>query len=72
MRQRHIRSHEKQRQACRRGHYFVFIADRDHVFFEYTSKEARRVVREMFRGYSGYIQADALYSAVGARVGLSA
>jgi hypothetical protein len=54
-----IRSHEKQRQACRRGHYFVLIADRDHIFFEYTPKETSRVVSEMFRGYSGYIQADA-------------
>lgn len=54
-----IRTHEKQRQACRRGHYFVLVADRDHIFFEYTPKETSRVVSEMFRGYSGYIQADA-------------
>jgi hypothetical protein len=48
-----------QRQACRRGHFFVLIADRDHVFFEYTPKETSAVVEEMFRGYSGYVQADA-------------
>ena len=54
-----IRTHEKQRQACRRGHYFVLIADKDHVFFEYTPKETSRVVSDMFRGYSGYVQADA-------------
>jgi len=53
-----IGTHEK-RQACRRGHYFVVVADRDHVFFEYTPKETSRVVSEMFRGFSGYIQADA-------------
>jgi len=47
------------RQACRRGHYFVLIADRDHVFFEYTAKETSAFVEEMLRGYSGYIQADA-------------
>lgn len=47
------------RQACRRGHFFVLIADRDHVFFEYTPKETSVVVEEMFRGYSGYVQADA-------------
>ena len=47
------------RQACRRGHYFVLIADKDHVFFEYTPKETSAVVEEMFRGYSGYVQADA-------------
>lgn len=50
---------DQKRQACRRGHYFVLVADRDHVFFEYTSKENSRVVAEMFRGYSGYVQADA-------------
>ena len=54
-----IPSHEKKRQACRRGHYFVLIADRDHVFFEYTPKENSDVVAEMFRGYEGYVQADA-------------
>jgi transposase len=47
------------RQACRRGHYFVLIADRDHVFFEYTPKETSAFVAEMFAGYTGYIQADA-------------
>jgi transposase len=48
-----------QRQACHRGHYFVQIADRDHVFFEYTPKETSATLAEMFEGYSGYIQADA-------------
>jgi transposase len=52
-------SPDKKRQPCRRGHFFVLIADRDHIFFEYTPKETSRVVAEMFKGYSGYIQADA-------------
>src|SRR3954470_12850666 len=47
------------RQACRRGHYFVQIADRDHVFFEYTPKETGAAIGEMFKGFSGYVQADA-------------
>ena len=54
-----IRTHEKVRKPCKRGHYFVHIADRDHVFFEYTAKENSDAVRAMFRGYSGYVQADA-------------
>jgi len=54
-----IRTHEKRRQSCRRGHFFVQIADRDHVFFEYTPRETSKVVGSMFRGFSGYIQADA-------------
>jgi transposase len=50
---------KKDRKACRRGHFFVLIADKDHIFFEYTPKENSRVVAEMFRGYSGYVQVDA-------------
>lgn len=53
------RTSEKKRQACRRGHYFVQIADRDHVFFEYTPKETSAAVAEMFAGFKGYVQADA-------------
>lgn len=53
------RTSEKKRQACRRGHFFVQIADRDHVFFEYTPKETSAAVAEMFAGFKGYVQADA-------------
>jgi transposase len=54
-----IRTHEKSRQACRRGHYFVLIADKDHVVFEYTPKETSAFVGEMLHGFGGYVQADA-------------
>jgi transposase len=47
------------RRACKKGHYFVQIADRDAVFFEYTERETSAAVAEMFRGFSGYVQADA-------------
>jgi hypothetical protein len=50
---------DKKRQACKRGHYFCVIADRDHVFFEYTPREDSKAVMRIFRGYSGYVQADA-------------
>jgi len=50
---------KKKRQPCRRGHYFVQIADRDHVFFEYVPRETSAAVSELFRGFGGYIQADA-------------
>lgn len=53
------RLESKQRQACRRGHYFVLIADKDHIFFEYEPRETSAAVSEMFRDFSGYIQADA-------------
>ncbi len=50
---------DKSRQSCRKGHFFVVLADRDHVFFEYRAKHNSTAVCEMFRGFSGYIQADA-------------
>lgn len=46
-------------QPCRRAHFFVQIADADHVFFEYTPVETSEVVGELFKGYSGFVQADA-------------
>ena len=54
-----IRTHEKTRKPCRKGHYFVHVVDRDHVFFEYQARETSAVVGTMFRGFGGYIQADA-------------
>ena len=48
-----------QRQACARGHFFVVLADKDHVFFEYQPKHTSDAVCAMFKGYKGYIQADA-------------
>ena len=45
--------------ACRRGHFFVQIADADHVFFEYVPRETSVAVAELFKGFSGYVQADA-------------
>ena len=61
------------RQACAKGHFFVVLADKDHVFFEYQRRHTSAAVCEMFRGYSGYIQADAhcIYDALfrGAAVG---
>lgn len=47
------------RQACAKGHFFVVLADKDHVFFEYQPKHTSDAVCAMFRGFTGYIQADA-------------
>lgn len=47
------------RQPCRKGHFFVVLADKKHVFFEFQAKHTSAAVCEMFRGFSGYIQADA-------------
>jgi len=50
---------DKKHQACKKGHFFVVLADRDHVFFEYQEKHTSAAVCEMFRGFPRYIQADA-------------
>ncbi len=47
------------RAPCRKAHFFVVLADRDHVFFEYQPKHTSAIVCEMFKGFSQYIQADA-------------
>ena len=47
------------RQACAKGHFFVVLADKDHVFFEYQPKHTSQAVCSMFHGFKGYIQADA-------------
>jgi transposase len=46
-------------QPCNRAHMFVQIADADHVFFEFTERETGAVVAELFRGFEGFVQADA-------------
>lgn len=46
-------SPDKKRQPCRRGHYFVILADRDHAFFEYVARETSDEVSRMFRGFTG-------------------
>lgn len=50
---------DKQRQPCRRAHFFVQIADADHVFFEFSPEETSEVVDRLFAGYTGFVQADA-------------
>src|SRR5688572_11019887 len=50
---------DEKRQACKKGHFFVLLADQEHIFFEYQPKHTSAAVCEMFRGFLGYIQADA-------------
>jgi len=50
---------EKGRQPCKKGHFLVQIADKDHIFFEYLDRETSAKVSEAFFGFSGYVQADA-------------
>lgn len=43
---------------CHKGHFFVTLADRDHVFFEYQKRHTSAAVCVMFQGFTGYVQAD--------------
>jgi transposase len=54
-----VRIADGKRQACTKGNFFVVLADKDHVFFEYQPKHTSDAVCSMFRGFKGYIQADA-------------
>lgn len=44
---------------CRRGHFWVVVAERDHVLFRYTQKHNGSVPADMLAGFDGYVIADA-------------
>ena len=50
---------DRQRRGCTRAHFLVQIADRDHVFFEFLARETSATIGELFKGFSGFVQADA-------------
>jgi transposase len=50
---------EGKRQPCRKGHFFVTLADKDHVFLDFQPKHTSLTVWQMFKGFHGYVQADA-------------
>jgi len=54
-----IYSHEKGSGPCKKGHFLVMIADREHILYEYLEKETGAAIFERFRGFSGHVQADA-------------
>jgi transposase len=53
------RSDDQVNRGCRRGHFLVQIADADHIFFEYLPRETSATISDLFRGFGGYVQADA-------------
>jgi hypothetical protein len=53
------RLEEGKRQPCRKGHFFVTLADKDHVFLDFQPRHTSLTVWNMFKGFSGYVQADA-------------
>jgi len=53
------RLEDGKRQPCRKGHFFVTLADKDHVFLDFQPKHTSLTVWNLFKGFSGYVQADA-------------
>jgi transposase len=53
---------ERGRDKAREGHLWVYIGDRDHLYvvFDFTTHYRRDGPEQFLKGYSGYLQADAL------------
>ena len=49
------RLEDGKRQPCKKGHFFVTLADKDHVFLDYQAKHTSLTVWNMFKGFSGYV-----------------
>jgi hypothetical protein len=47
------------KRPCKKGHFFTIVADTDHVLFHYVERHTSDAVAELFKGFSGYLQADA-------------
>lgn len=50
---------DRTRQPCKKGHFLVQVADRDHILFDYLERETSAAIYMRFQGFSGYVQADA-------------
>lgn len=46
-------------EQCRRGHFWVVVAENGHVLFQYTRKHDGSVPVELLAGFRGYMLADA-------------
>jgi len=54
-----IYSHEKGSGPSKKAQFLVMVADRDHIVYEYLEKETGAAIYKGFRGFAGYVQADA-------------
>lgn len=46
-------------QACKKGHFFTAVVDTDAVLFAYAEHHTSEFVQQLFKGFGGYLQADA-------------
>lgn len=49
----------KDRQACKNGHFFTAVVDDSAILFHYVSAHTQSVVKALFAGFCGFLQADA-------------
>jgi hypothetical protein len=47
------------REKCRRNHFWVMVAERDHVIFRFTKTHNGLDPAKLLKGYCGYVIADA-------------
>lgn len=47
------------KEQCRRNHFWVVVAERDHVLFRFTKTHDGLVPAELLKGFKGYVLADA-------------
>jgi hypothetical protein len=47
------------KEKCRRNHFWVMVAERDHILFRYTKDHNGLVPAKLLEGYRGYVLADA-------------
>jgi transposase len=49
----------QQKEKCRTGHFWVIVAPKRHVLFEYTPDHSSDAVDDVLAGYEGFLVADA-------------
>jgi transposase len=47
------------KEQCRRNHFWVAVAERDHVLFRHTKAHDGKTPAKLFEGFKGYLLADA-------------
>lgn len=44
---------------CKKGHFWVYVADRDHVIFRYSARHSNAEPKAYFKGFRGTVLSDA-------------
>jgi hypothetical protein len=46
-------------EKCKKGHFWVYVADRDHVIFRYSAQHSNAEPKAYFQGFRGTVLSDA-------------